>query len=275
MATNCKSGQILFLRKSYIDLDNKNPIITITDAVATNTGQDSVTFLRNRNNISGWVTTNSTDAANTEILVELFDYFNVDLIALVKHNFKNYTIEWRNSSAVWASYDIGSLNTETTNIHEKVTPVLTNAIRITITGTQIVDADKELRQLIITEKKYKFEGWPVIKKPVHSKNKKNNKMLSGKVNIVDSRGAFSCTLEIKLSGSENDLTAHEEIYEQAEGLLMLLSGGNEDQFRTKRKGYKNEDFVLVRPVDEYSNPYDKGVYTMGMKIKMKLAETIF
>jgi len=270
----CKTGQILFLRKNHIDLNRPNPAITITDSVATNTGQDSVIFLRNRNNISGWLTTDSTDAANTVMLIELFDLLNVDFIMLVKHNFKNYTIEWRDAGAVWNSFDIGTLNTLGTNIHEKDTPVITNAIRITITGTQIVDADKEMRQLIITEKKYRFEGWPVIKKPVHSKNKKNDDMLSGKIRSVTTRGAFSCELEIKLSGSNNDLDMHEDVYAQAEGQLLLLSGGKESQFRTNQKGYRNEDVVLVKPIDEYSNPYSKGIYSMGIKIKMKLKESV-
>ena len=84
-----------------------------------------------------------------------------------------------------------------------------------------------------------------------------------------------CELEIKLSGEENDLNMHEELYEQREGLLLLLSGANEDQFRTKRKGYRNEDIVLVKAIDEYTNPYYKGQYPNGIKIKIKIAEVVF
>ena len=69
MATDCETGQILFLRKNHIDLNRPNPVITITDAAASNTGQDSVIFLRNRNNISGWLTTGSEDATPTVMTV--------------------------------------------------------------------------------------------------------------------------------------------------------------------------------------------------------------
>lgn len=270
------ANQILFLRKNHIDLDRANPVITITDPVATNTGQTSVDFLRNRNNISGWLTTGSTDAAGTIIHVSFGgDFLDVDFVELVRHNFKSYLIEWQDLFDVWATYSSETVNTETTNIHQKDTPVNAKAIRITINSTQTVDADKEMRQLIITEKKYQFVGYPVIKKPVHSRNRKNNKMLSGKVNVVDTRGAFSCELEIKITREENDLSMHEDIYEQREGLLLLLSGSNENQFATKRKGYRNEDIVLVKAVDEYTNPYHKGQYPNGIKIRMKLAETIF
>ena len=65
------SKQIKFWRKSFIDADRTNHEITITDTVAENTGQDFVRFLRNRNNNSGWNTSGSTDAAQTQILVNL------------------------------------------------------------------------------------------------------------------------------------------------------------------------------------------------------------
>ena len=199
------TGQILFVRKNHIDLDRPNPVITITDNVASNTGQDSVIFLRNRNNISGWLTSNSDDSANTEILIELFDFLNVDFIQMIKHNFKNYLIEWRDNFAVWNNYVSISANTLETSIHEKDTPVVTNAIRITINNTIEADVDKVMRQLIISEKHGRFEAWPVIKKPVHSQDKKKNKMLSGKLRIVTTRGAYSSSLELKLSTNNNDL----------------------------------------------------------------------
>lgn len=270
----CKTGQILFLRKNHIDLDRPNPTITITDATAESTGQDSVEFLRNRNNISGWVTTGSNDAANTEMLIEFGEFLNVDFVELILHNFKDYLIEYRDEALAWQTYVNISSNTTSTSIHEKDTPVVANAFRITITGTQVADADKEMRQLIITEKKYRFEGWPEIRKPTHSKNKIINKMLSGKSRVVTKRGAFSTELRIKLTGSENDLGLWEDLYEQIEGVLLLISGGDEDQFRTKRKGYRNEDIVLVKATDELMNPYDKGVYKIGMVFKVKLGESV-
>ena len=68
---------------------------------------------------------------------------------------------------------------------------------------------------------------------------------------------------------------HESIYDQVEGLLFLASGGDESQFATSRKGYRNEDIVLVGAVDEYSNPYAvKGITSLGIRVKMKLHEVV-
>lgn len=271
---DCSKDQILFLRKNHIDLDKPNIIITVTDNVAFNNGQSSVDFVRNRNNVSGWVTTESNDTANTEFLVEMGDLLPVDWIQIIKHNFKDYTVEYRDVSDNWILVQAVTNDTKSTTIFE-FDKVQADAIRITIQGTQIPDADKEMRQLIIAEKFGRFDGYPVIKKPVHSSNKKKNKMLSGKLNIVGTRGAFSTELEIRLSTNDIDLSLHEDLYYQIEGVHVLLSGGNEDQFATKRRGYRNEDIFLVKPSDEYSNPYQKGVYLNGIQVRMKLSEVSF
>lgn len=267
-------GQIIFLRKNHLDADRINPVITITDSVASNTGQNSVFQLRNRNNISGWSTTGSDDTANTEILSEFGDLLNIDFIEIIRHNFKDYLIEWKDVTDAWNTYVNVTNNTEITNIHSLTSAVNARAIRITVYATQVADADKTLRQLIITEKIHVFEGWPVIKNPTFSRNRKVNRMLSGKVNVSDTRGAFSCELEINISTSANDLEIHQNLYERREGVLMLISGENESQFKAAKKNYANEDIVLVSPIDEYQNPFAKGIYSTGIKVKMKLAEVI-
>lgn len=268
------SGQIMFLRKSHLDADRRNPVITITDSVATNTGQASVFLMRNRNNISGWLTTGSDDTANTEILADFGDILQVDFIELVRHNFKDFLIEWKDVTDTWNTYESVTANEDATTVHLKDTPVAARAIRVTVNSTIIADADKELRQFIISERIHTFEGWPVIKKPRFSRNTKINKMLSGKVNKANTRGAFSCELEIKISRSSNDLEIHQNLYERVEGVLMLISGGDETQFTDAKRNYANEDIVLVSTIDEYENPWTKGVYSTGIKIKMKMAEVV-
>lgn len=269
------SGQIKFFRKNHIDADRVSPVITVTDSVATNNGQEYIKFLRNRNNNSGWNTSGSNDSANTQILVELRDYQNVDVIMFVRHNFKNFLVEVYDSGfGDFVEYANIVNNEETTTLLEK--SVYTDQVRITIYGTTEPDLDKTMRQLIITENFFsgQFEGWPIIKKPVTSLNKKVTSMISGKKRIVETRGAYSCELNVKLLKIDEDLTMIENIFFNREGVLMLLSGGNEDQFSSRRIGYRNEDIVLVRPVNELELPFVKGIYSTGIKIKMKLIEAV-
>ena len=105
--------------------------ITVTDTTATNNGQSFVDYVRNRKNSSGWVTTGSNDAANTTLVVELGDSKDLDLIALIGHNLKAYTIQyWNGSSYVDFSTAISeTANTSYNNYHSFDT-VRTNKFRI-------------------------------------------------------------------------------------------------------------------------------------------------
>lgn len=271
-------GQINFYKKSHIDLDRDNPELTVTDSVASDTGSTTLKFLRNRNNFSGWLTTGSTDAANTEILFDLKDFQDIDTIMLIKHNFKNFLIEYFDvGSGSFVTYENVTNNTLDTNIYKKTASINTNQIKLTINATIVVDADKSMRQFIITESfgVGEFEGWPQIKRPVASLNKKVDKVLGGKSRVVEKRGSFSVDLEVKFWVIDEDLNLVENIYYNREGVLMLLSGEDESQFKTTRVGYRNEDVFLVRPTNELSLPYDKGIYSNGIKVKMKLDEVIF
>jgi len=277
MAT-CSTGQIKFFRKNHIDLDRPNPELTVTDLVAINNGQAATKFLRNRDNNSGWRTTDSTDAANTELLIDLKDYQDITDVMLIKHNFKDFLVEYYDvSSAMFLTYENVVGNTKTTNVLNKETAINTNQIKITITATMQTDEDKSMRQLIITEKfgAGQLESFPVIKNPKSSLNKKVNKLLGGRVNVVETRGSYSASLNVKFLRIDQDLEMIECIFWNREGVLMLLSGGNEDQFFSKRIGYRDEDIVLVRPTNELELPYNAGVYTNGIKIKMNVQEVVF
>ena len=164
-------------------------------------------------------------------------------------------------------------NTEVTNAYS-FTSVQTNKIKIIITGCQVVDADKVLRQLIVTELIGQLAGWPIIKTPTVSTNKTINKSLSGKVYVSEGVGAFSCQLEVTNWNSDADMTIMEEIYDKGEGVLVWLCGGDETQFSTIRHGYRLEDIYFMRPTNEYRPEFYKGLYQTGIKFKMKLQEAI-
>jgi len=88
-----------FFRKNRIDLDVDGITITVTDATATDKGDNFVDFVRNRKNSSGWATTGSNDAANTEFLIVSTDEYSLTDIFLFNHNFKAYTIQYWNGSS--------------------------------------------------------------------------------------------------------------------------------------------------------------------------------
>jgi len=271
------SGQITFFNKSLIDIDQGNITITVTDAVATNNGTDFVNYMRNRKNDSGWITTGSTDAANTTLDVDFTDEIDFTDILLVSHNLGAYTIQYWDGSAYqdFSTAITETTNTETTN-HYNFTSVESSKLKIIITGAQTVDADKVIRQLIVTRRigDGQLEGWPIIKKPTLSTNRKSNKMLSGKISQVESIESFSCQLTVAVWSSDDDMDIVEGIYFKHQGVLLWLCGGDESQFKNERINYRKEDIYLVRPVNEYSNEYYKGVYSNGQKITLELQESV-
>ena len=271
------AGQIRFFKKSRIDLSNSLASITVTDATATNPGQAFTDFLRNRNNTSAWVTTGSNDAANTTLVYDMTDERDISVILLVLHNFAAYTLKYWNGAAYvdFATPISVTGNTAETSFHE-VTQVSTSRLQLIITGTIVADADKKMRQTIISDKIVtgQLEGWPLIKKPRHTTNKKVTTMLSGKVNVLESVGAFSADLSVRHWSISADLDIVEEIFLGKRGVLMWLSGGDEAQFTQSRIGYRDEDIYLVRAINDYSPEYVSGVYVNGLKIQLKLKEAI-
>jgi len=270
MAQNIK-----WYNKNFIDIDNPDPTITITDSVATDTGQSYVDYMINRNNTSGWRTTGSNDSANTQIDIDMIDTYGIDRILLVNHNLKAFTIQYYNG----ASYtDFSTPINETTNTNTtnefSFNSVQTSQIRIIITGTQVADEDKLISQLIITTALGQFEGWPQIVKPTISKNKKNSRLLSGKSLVTRQVGSFSCELSVENWNNSNDLDLVESIYFNPTGVLMWVNAGDDSQFSRTNIGYRSKDIYLVYPVNEYIPEFYKFYYNTGIKIKIKLAEVV-
>lgn len=268
------SGQVIFFDKNLLDLSIASVQITVTDSVAVNDGSAAVDFLRNRSNSSAWITTGSNDTANTTLLANWIDYELVDSIMLVKHNFKNFTVEGFSGMA-WEPILTETNNTKTTTFIETTLPLISQ-IRIVVYETMVADDDKEMYQLIATKKLGvgRLEGFPLIKSPRLDTRKKISKMLSGKINIMESLGSFSCKLSVENWKSDVDLSIVESIYLNRSGVLMSLSGFREEQFSSSRYGYRDEDIFFVRPKNDWRPEWYAGVYSLGMKVDMDLEECI-
>lgn len=258
-----------------MDIDSDSVTLTVTDATATNTGSTIVDFIRNRNNRSAWLTTGSNDAANTQLDVDLGDEQLIDTIVLIKHNFKAFTIQYWNGAAYT---DFSTAINETINTDETsyftFTEVSTSKLRLIITGTQTADEDKELYQMLALETEGQLTAWPQIKTPRHAGERKTTTMLSGKRNITEQIGRFSCQLRVDYWKDDTDLLLIERLYFNRRPMLMWLCGGDESQFRTSRVGFRLEDFYLVRPTNDYTPKWYGDVYSTGNELDIRLEEVV-
>jgi hypothetical protein len=263
------SSQIIFFQKNKADLSYENVSATASQ------GSAYAQYVLNRSNVSAWLTTGSVDADNTTLTIDFNEDRYVTDLLLLKHNFKSFTVKyWNGSSYVAFSPAIAPTNNTAASNHYEVTGVETSRIQITILGTQTANQDKYLYQFIATEQLGQLNAWLMIKNPTHSRNRIKNKTLSGKLNIVENVGGFSCRLTVKSLTNSSDLNLIEELYAANEGFLVWLCGGDESQFLTRRQGYRMEDIYLMKCTDEYQPEYVDGVYKNGIKIEIDLQEVI-
>ena len=269
------AGQVKFYERNIIDLTNDNVTISVADSVATNTGESFADYMRNRKNSSAWITTDSSDAGTTTLIIDMTESRSMEKIIIIGHNFKAYTIKyWNGSAYVDFSTAISEATYANTNSFHDFTSVSADKIQIIITGTQVADEDKYIKQLIFTEELGQFDAFPEIRNPTHDTGKRVTKMLSGKRNIVAAVGAFSCELSVEALSTAADLALVEQLFERKIGFLVLLSGELESQFKNVLTGYRNEDIYLMKCSNNYEPEFYKYCYQNGTKINMKLNEVI-
>lgn len=265
------SATILVTKKNKLDISDD--VVTVTASQA----QDFVDFIRNGLNTSAWVTTGSVDADNTTIEVDFVNQVDLDTIGLVKCNFKSYTIKyWNGSSYVNFSTTIAPTNNSTPSPIHEFTKVTTTKILLTILGTFVADSEKKLFQLIASEKlgAGRLNGWPEIKNSTFNRQRISAKMLSGKIGLKEQIGAFSFEWNVKVYSDSSDLDIFERMYLSNNSFLVLLSGGDETQFSSRRMPYRNEDWLKMKCSDEYTTDWYKGLYRSGQVVNVKLVEVV-
>jgi len=261
--------QIRFFKKSRMDLSFSQVVITASQ------GNDYADKVRNRSLNNGWATTGSVDADNTTFEVDFIDVTTMDTIVLNDMNFASYKIEKWNGLAYEAfspAIDVTG-NTKTTRFHQ-FTSVEPTKIRLTIRGTITPDEDKFMSEMLVCESIGQFEGWPVVKAPIVSRDRKELKMLSGKVSIRESIGFRAYKLECPNLSSDADLSIVEQLFGTNEGFHVWISGGDESQFSSVRMGFREVDIPLMKPRNELSNEWYKGFYKSGVKMAIDLKEVV-
>lgn len=266
----------IFFEMNKIDLSLGSIVsITVTDAVATDTGSDIVDYMRNRKLSDGWITTDSTDAANTTLVVDFGESHDVTDIFLIQHNLKAYTIQyWNGSSYTDFSTAISeSSNTDVDKRHSFNT-VNTDKIQIVITGTMTADDDKIIRRLFVGNYIGQLTTGFKIDDVENNMNRRVVRTLSGKVHVTRNVGAFECTLSKNNVTNDNDLYLVETLFDYYNGFTIWLCGDNVSQFSSDRVGWRYRDLYTVLPINEYTPQWDDGFYDHGMNVKMKLVEAI-
>lgn len=265
------SSQIIFFRKNWADFEKSYVTVTASE------GQDNAANILDRSNRTAWGTDGSTDASNTQLVIDMGDIGEIDSILLVKHNFKNFLIEyWDDVGLAWLGFATAIHPTNCTDetSYFSVSRVNTSKLRVTIYGTQVANSEKLLCQFIATSLIGQLSGWPRIGAPTISRNIVQQKMLSGKSHVQQNVGNYSATLSVENWSSSHDMEIVEALFNSGEGFLYWPCGGDQSQFTSPRQGYRLEDIYLVRCSNELSPEWYEGLYKSGMNISIDLVEVI-
>jgi hypothetical protein len=265
-----------FYEKNKIDIDLGSAVsITITDAVATDNGSSAVDYMRNRDNTSGWSTTDSTDAANTQIDVDMGAEYDITDIFLLQHNLKAYTLTYYNGSSYVAfSPAISETANSSADTHHNFTQVSARYLRLIITGAFTTDDDKFLSQFVVTKRIGQFKTGFNITSVVRSQSRKKQEMLSGKIWVSRTISHFECGFEKNNVTNQADINLIERLYDYYNGFLMWLCGDETGEYPVTAIGWRKRDLYLMQITTEYTPEWDGGFYRRGLNLKINMVEAI-
>ncbi len=276
------SGGVKFFNqnKALLDFDT-----TITASSAT----DSADFAIDRNPFTFWRSVGSTDAV-TETLIIAFDVDQtIDRIILLDHNFKEFTVKFDSAGAfvdfttvVGLDGALGGGITETTfsddTAYYEVDQVTTPRIEITVTKTQVVNAEKFIAQIIATTELGTFVGFPILKSITQTRNSRVKKMLSGKFNISKSIESAAFRLDFKNypPSLTADLDLALSLFDRESPFLVWLSGGRRgtDFFTFTLRGFRLKDVLQMQVNRDFKMSYSKNVYLIQVNMQLSLVEHV-
>lgn len=275
---------MLFFEKNKIDLSLGSQVsISVTDAIASSTGSDYVDYLRNRSNDSGWATTDSTDAALTQLDILFGESRDIDTLFALRQNFKAYTCQYALAAGALTDFSIPvnvAGNAEPDKYH-RFDLVSADRLRLIVAGTFVADDDKFCAQLIATKCIGQLATiQPRITKLEVSRNRRRVRVLSGKSRVQRNIGSVGFTIKKPNVTSGADLTLLENLHEYYDGFLVWPNADADNSLPVyapklnARTFWRRRDIYLMNVASELSPEWNDGRYANGMDVDVDLVEVV-
>lgn len=257
--------------------------------IVASSGQASAERCIDRNPISYWRSVGSTDAATEELEITFNEAKTFDRIFLIDHNFKSYNVQYF-SGGVYNHFAsvVGVNGTSMGNVTETVyardtsyyefTQVTATKIRIQVTTTQVVDAQKYLNQVIVSQELGTLQGYPQIKGTELSRNLRSEKMLSGRMLTFKSDDFFKVQLDFKNypASLSNDIDLIFSLHDYETTFLIWICGGRigTPYFKKQMRGYRLRDVVPVQLIASLKPVYSDNVYNNTVNFSAQFQESV-
>lgn len=268
--------------------DKSKCLLQDDTVILASSGNESADRCIDRNPISYWRSTSSDDTI-TETLEVTFDGLKTfDRILLQDHNFKDYSIQYFNGSIYVDFTNLTSITGNPSTLAEttyaldtsyyEFSEVMSTKILISVTKTQIADAQKYLNQVIVTSELGTLQGYPEIKSPEISRNLRVEKTLSGRASVTKDDDNFKVQLDFKdyPSSLSNDIDLIFSLHDFENTFLIWICGGKVGSsfFRKQMRGYRLRDIFSVKLVQSLKPVYSDNVYVNSVNFSAAFQEAI-
>lgn len=259
-------------------------------SITASTGSASANYCLDKNPLTFWRSVGSSDTTTETLEITLSASSTINRILLLDHNFKDFTIKYDNSGS-WTHFSsVTGLNGSKTNITEtafaddvayyEFASVTTTKILITINKTQVVDAQKYVSQVIVTDELGTLVGFPKIAKVTVDRNSRVTKTLSGKNVVMKSIETASFELEFKdyprSSVYNVDIDLMMDLHDREDAFLVWLCGGRRgtNYFGYTLRGFRLKDVYVMQVMKAIDLSYRNNIYQNQLNAKVSLQEHI-
>ena len=258
--------------------------------ISASTGASGASGCLDRNPDTYWRSVASTDLITETLTIGLAASTVINRILLLDINWKAFVIKY-NVSGVWTHFaSVYGMDGLKSNITETVfadssayyefASVTTDQIQITITTTQVTNAQKYAAQIICTSELGTLAGYPDIKKIEISKNSRSQKTLSGKFVIQKSIETAAFTLDFKnyprASTYNIDIALMLSLHDRENPFIVWLCGGRRgtSYFGYTLRGFRLQDAYVMQVSKALDLSYTKNIYKGQLNAKVELQEHI-
>lgn len=269
---------------------------SIIDALGT--GSSVVANLLGKSRYVYWSTSDSNDST-TETLTLTFPSYTITRLLFVNHNWKQYTCQYWNGSAFvdftgvlgldptganWNGISLSNISetafVDNTSYYE-VNPVTTTQIQITITKTQVANAQKTANFIIVTSELYTLQGFPKINPATVSRNVVADVMLSYKQKVIKSNETYDVILDFSpytaISPYSQDADAMYGLHDRDVPFLMWLCGGRRGTkaFKYAIRPMRLQDLYSAQLITPVIALYPDFIYVNGIDLgQLEFVESV-
>lgn len=263
---------------------------------ASPSGDSSAEFIIDRNRITHYRSVGSDDTTTETIDIALTGSNTIDRLLLVDHNLKDFDITYDSdgvgtflnfTSVIGLDGSVGGGIIETAfaddTAYYEFDSVAVFGIRIIANTTQVVDAEKFINQLIITEEVGTLNGFPDLQ-PTINNNERDRIMLSGRHSVTKSDQFFGVVMGFdpypaQSSDFQSDLLVAQNVFARLESTLVWLSGGKRntgvvDPFSFTLKTFRLRDIFNMQTIGEKSASFFNNIYLGPVQFSMQFIESV-